>query len=29
MDSIWILIIMIVVWIFLQAYLLPKFGVST
>ena len=29
MDSIWILIIVITVWIFLQAYLLPKFGVST
>jgi hypothetical protein len=29
MDSIWILIIVIAVWIFLQAYLLPKFGVST
>jgi len=30
MDSIWILIIAaIAVWIFLQAYLLPKFGVST
>ena len=29
MDSIWILIIVIAVLIFLQAYLLPKFGVST
>jgi hypothetical protein len=29
MDSIWILIIVIAVWVFLQAYLLPKFGVST
>jgi hypothetical protein len=29
MDSIWILIIVFVVWIFIQAYLLPKLGIST
>ena len=29
MDTIWILIIAVAVWIFLQAWLLPKFGMST
>jgi len=29
MDSIWILIIVVAVWLFLQAYLLPRLGVST
>jgi hypothetical protein len=29
MESIWILIVAIAVWIFLQAWLLPKFGIST
>lgn len=29
MDSIWILIVVIAVWFFLQAYLLPKLGVPT
>jgi hypothetical protein len=29
MDTIWILIIAVAVWIFLQAWLLPKFGIST
>jgi hypothetical protein len=29
MDSIWILIIAIALWIFIQAYLLPKLGIST
>ncbi|OPY07616.1 MAG: hypothetical protein A4E68_01717 [Syntrophaceae bacterium PtaB.Bin095] len=29
MDSIWILIAVIAVWFFLQAYLLPKLGVPT
>lgn len=29
MDSIWILITVIAVWFFLQAYLLPRLGVST
>ncbi len=29
MDTIWILIIAAAVWIFLQAWLLPKFGIST
>jgi hypothetical protein len=29
MDSIWILIIFVAVWIFLQVWLLPKFGIST
>ena len=29
MDTIWILIIALAVWIFLQAWLLPKLGIST
>jgi hypothetical protein len=29
MDSIWILVVAIAVWIFLQAWLLPKLGIST
>ena len=29
MDSIWILIVAVAVWIILQAWLLPKFGIST
>ncbi len=29
MDSIWILIVVVAVWFFLQAYLLPKLGVPT
>ena len=29
MDTIWILIIAVAVWIFLQAWLLPKLGIST
>jgi hypothetical protein len=29
MDTIWILVIAVAVWIFLQAWLLPKFGIST
>lgn len=29
MDTIWILIIAVAVWIFLQVWLLPKFGIST
>lgn len=29
MDSIWILIAVVAAWFFLQAYLLPKLGVST
>ena len=29
MDSIWILVIVVAVWVFLQAWLLPKFGIST
>jgi hypothetical protein len=29
MDNIWILVIAVAVWIFLQAWLLPKFGIST
>jgi hypothetical protein len=29
MDTIWVLIIAVAVWIFLQAWLLPKLGVST
>jgi hypothetical protein len=29
MDTIWILIGAVAVWIFLQAWLLPKLGVST
>jgi hypothetical protein len=29
MESIWILIVAIAVWFFLQAWLLPKFGIST
>jgi hypothetical protein len=29
MDTIWILITAVAVWIFLQAWLLPKFGIST
>jgi hypothetical protein len=29
MDSIWILIVIVAVWVFLQAWLLPKFGIST
>jgi hypothetical protein len=29
MEPIWILIIAVAVWIFLQAWLLPKFGIST
>jgi hypothetical protein len=29
MDTLWILIIVAAVWIFLQAWLLPKFGIST
>ena len=29
MDSIWILIVVIAVWFFLQAYLLPKLGGPT
>jgi len=29
MDTIWIVIIATAVWIFLQAWLLPKFGIST
>jgi len=28
MDAIW-LILFFLVWVFLQAYLLPRFGVST
>lgn len=29
MDSIWILIMGVVLWVFIQAYLLPKLGIST
>ena len=29
MESIWILIIAVVAWIFIQVYLLPKLGIST
>jgi hypothetical protein len=29
MDTIWVLVIAVAVWIFLQAWLLPKFGIST
>jgi hypothetical protein len=29
MESIWILVIVVAVWVFLQAWLLPKFGIST
>ncbi len=29
MDTIWILIVAVAVWIFLQAWLLPRLGVST
>ena len=29
MESIWILILAVGVWIFIQAYLLPKLGIST
>jgi hypothetical protein len=29
MDSIWILVMVVAVWVFLQAWLLPKFGIST
>jgi hypothetical protein len=29
MDNIWILVIAVAVWIFLQTWLLPKFGIST
>ena len=29
MDTIWILVIAVAVWIFLQAWLLPKLGIST
>lgn len=29
MDTLWILIIVVAVWIFLQGWLLPKFGIST
>jgi hypothetical protein len=29
MDSIWILIVAVAVWVFLQAWLLPKLGIST
>jgi hypothetical protein len=29
MDTVWIMMIVVAVWVFLQAWLLPKFGVST
>jgi hypothetical protein len=29
MDTLWILVIAVAVWIILQAWLLPKFGIST
>jgi hypothetical protein len=29
MDSLWIMAIILVVWIVLQAWLLPKLGIST
>lgn len=29
MDTIWILVIAVAVWVILQAWLLPKFGIST
>lgn len=29
MDTVWIVIIALGVWVFLQAWLLPKFGIST
>jgi hypothetical protein len=29
MDTIWILILAIAAWVFLQAWLLPKLGIST